>query len=425
MLERGWSSLLVSLLILIIVALIWMLRSVTTPGQIGNLHSTYADSRFWQIQGVDTMKFSRDVAREKAEDDSFDPIIDQQIKAIAETGATHVAISTPYDDEFIPFMKRWVDTARKYNLKVWFRGNMSGWEEWFDYPRIDRVEHTQQIRRFILNNRDLFEDGDIFTSCPECENGGPGDPRLNGDAEGHKQFLIDEYNVVVDTFKEIDKEIIANYYSMNGDVARLIMDKRTTAALDGIVTIDHYVGTREELLNDINGYVEQSGGKVVLGEWGAPIPDIHGQMTEEQQAAYIDDTFELLLTSNDIVGINYWTNWGGSTELWNSDGTPRKGVETLTKYFDPYTVYGTIQDNRGNVVKDVKIESSNRTEQSVNGFYSMALINKEKITFSKDGYQTRTITVAPETQVADIILVKTSRSFSDKLSDYFFHIFKE
>ncbi len=425
MFERGWSSLLVSLCILIIIVLVWLLRTNTSPKKTEQLHKTYADSRFWQIQGVDTMKFSRDVAREKAEDDSFDPIIDQQIKAIAETGATHVAISTPYDDEFIPFMERWVEPARKYNLKVWFRGNMSGWEEWFDYPRIDREEHKKQIRRFILNNPDLFEDGDIFTSCPECENGGPGDPRMNGDAEGHKRFLIDEYNIVKQSFEEIDKEVIANYYSMNGDVARLIMDRRTTAALDGIVTIDHYVATPEQLLEDIEAYVEQSGGKVVLGEWGAPIPDIHGEMTEEQQAAYIDDTLELLLTSNDIVGINYWTNWGGSTELWNSDGTPKKGVETLTKYFNPYTIYGTITDNRGTIVKDVTIQSSNRTKQSVNGFYSMALINKERITFSKDGYQTKTITVEPKTQIADIMLIKDSHSFTDKLNDYIFHIFNK
>ena len=62
-------------------------------------------------------------------------------------------------------------SARKHSLKVWFRGNLSGWEEWFGYPSINRDEHTAGIVRFITNNPDLFEDGDIFVTCNECENG--------------------------------------------------------------------------------------------------------------------------------------------------------------------------------------------------------------------------------------------------------------
>src|SRR3989344_6298983 len=87
-----------------------------------------------RITSIDTMKYSRDVAREKLNSSSFDEVIDKQVSEISATGATHIAIGTPYDDEFLPFLKRWVVAARKYNLKVWFRGNLSGWEEWFGYP---------------------------------------------------------------------------------------------------------------------------------------------------------------------------------------------------------------------------------------------------------------------------------------------------
>ena len=83
------------------------------------------------------MKYSRDLAREKLDDPSFDKIIDKQMADISATGANYVAIGTPYDAEFIPMLKRWVASARKHNLHVWFRGNFSGWEEWFDYPKID------------------------------------------------------------------------------------------------------------------------------------------------------------------------------------------------------------------------------------------------------------------------------------------------
>ena len=63
---------------------------------------------------------------------------------------------------------------------------------------------------------------------------------------------------------------------MNGDVAKLVMDKQTTASMDGIVVIDHYVATPEQLALDIRRIAEGSGGNVVLGEFGVPIPNIHG-----------------------------------------------------------------------------------------------------------------------------------------------------
>ena len=33
-------------------------------------------------------------------------------------------------------------------------------------------------------------------TCNECENGGPGDPRHNGDVVGHRKFLIKEYKSI-------------------------------------------------------------------------------------------------------------------------------------------------------------------------------------------------------------------------------------
>src|SRR3990167_8157982 len=71
-----------------------------------------ARERFFQVQSIDTMKYSRDVAREKLKDFSYDKEIETQVKNIAETGASHVAIATPYDDEFLPFLRRWVKAAR-------------------------------------------------------------------------------------------------------------------------------------------------------------------------------------------------------------------------------------------------------------------------------------------------------------------------
>lgn len=297
------------------------------------LISYAAPARFWQFQSIDTMKYSRDVARQYLLDYGFDDVIDQQVKAIADTGATHVAIATPYDPEFVPFLNRWVKAIRKYRLNVWFRGNLAGWENWFGYGDITPEEHTQKILEFTKSNSNLFADGDIFTSCPECENGGEGDPRRTGKVAEYRQFLISEHNQVKKAFDSQNKKIISNYYSMNADVARLIMDRDTTTALGGIVTIDHYVSTPEQLASDIQDLASRSGGLIVLGEWGAPIPDIHGKMSDQQQADWIKKTLELLVKSPNLIGLNYWTNQGSSTALWNSPDNPKAAVSILTSYY--------------------------------------------------------------------------------------------
>ena len=292
----------------------------------------------WQFRSIDTMKYSRDVSRQVLDDPTFDKIIDRQVSQIAATGATHVAIDTPYDDEFLPVLKRWVSAARKYNLNIWFRGNWSGWEGWFNYSKITREDHLLKTQEFILTNPELFKDGDIFTACPECENGGPGDPRMNGDVQGHRKFLIDEYKITKDAFQKIHKNVKSNFNSMNGDVARVIMDKNTTKALDGLIVIDHYVATSDELVSDIKHFASESGGKVVLGEYGAPIPDIQGDMTEDQQAKYLNEAFQKLIHVKELVGMNYWTNTDSSTELWDESGKPKKALEALTKIYKPTTL---------------------------------------------------------------------------------------
>lgn len=302
---------------------------------------------WWEFQSIDTMKYSRDIAREKLKDPEFDSIIDQQVGNIADTGATHIAIATPYDEEFYPFLKRWVDTSRRYDLKVWFRGNWSGWEKWFGYARIDRAEHIRKTEEFILKHADLFEDGDVFSACPECENGGPGDPRRTGDAAGHKKFLVDEYKITKEAFRRIGKKVASNYASMNGDVAKLIMDRETTRALDGIVTVDHYVRTPEQLASDIKLIAAISGGRVVLGEFGAPIPDIHGRLSEEEQAEWLREALESLIETDELLGISYWTNTGSSTQLWSSDGKPRAAQKVLKSFYKAEIIMGRVVDEAG------------------------------------------------------------------------------
>lgn len=298
------------------------------------------NTKIWQVQSIDAMKYTRDIAREKLTKPEFDKDIDMMVGNIAATGATHIALGTPYDDEFIPFLTRWVSSARKHKLKVWFRGNFSGWEKWFDYERITRDQHIDMTNRFITQNPSLFEDGDIFTACPECENGGPGDPRQNQSDENtqaYRDFLVDLDTKAKEAFATIGKSVETNYYSMNGDVARLIMDEETSNRLGDLMVVDHYVYSPSRLNNDVTTYAKDSNTRVVLGEFGAPIPDIHGDMTEEQQAEWLKEALTLLSKNENLVGLNYWVNVGGSTQLWDYD-KKRQAVDVLTDFFNPKQV---------------------------------------------------------------------------------------
>jgi hypothetical protein len=296
--------------------------------------TTHLFQKQWQFQSIDTMKYSRDEAQQGLSDPKYAVEIDKQVTDIAATGATHVAIATPYDDEFLPVLKMWVRAARLHGLHVWFRGNWSGWEGWFNYAKIDEQTHIAKTKQFILDNKDLFQDGDIFSSCPECENGGN---KLNlGNPQAiiaYRQFLIAEYEATRSSFQTINKNVPSNYFSMNADVARAVMDKETTHQLDGLVVIDHYVLTPERLSDDISSIAEQSGGDIVLGEIGVPIPDIHGNMTDEQQKEWLQQALQRISEIDKLKGINYWTNKGGSTALWRQDGTPKPAVAVLKEYF--------------------------------------------------------------------------------------------
>ncbi len=289
--------------------------------------------KHWTFQSVDTMKISRDKAREMKNNPQYAKDIDIQVASIAATGATHVGVGTPYDDEFLSVLTMWVRSVHQHNLKVWFRGNWSGWEQWFGYPKISETEHTAKTKEFIFKNASLFEDGDIFSSCPECENG----PRLQtGDYKAvanYRKFLINDYQTTKAAFQRIGKNVQSNYDSMNLDVAKAVMDKETTKQLDGLVVIDHYVTRPEHLARDVVLIAQMSGGRVVLGEMGAPIPDLNGPMNDQQQKQWLADALVFLSTVNELDGLNYWVNREGTTAIWRPDNTARPAVDVLRQYF--------------------------------------------------------------------------------------------
>lgn len=359
----------------------------------------------WSLQSVDTMKFSRDSARGGLSEST----IDQQVARVAQMGASTIAIGTPYDAEFLPVLQEWVAAARRHNLHVLFRGNFSGWEGWFDYAKITRSQHMQMTVQFIERNPNLFKDGDYFMACPECENGGPGDPRFTGDVAGHRQFLIAEHNAMAKAFAAINKNVDVSLNSMNGDVARLIMDKATTTALGGVVTVDHYVGTPQKLASDVKDFAARSGGVVVLGEWGAPIPDINGAMTPAQQAQWAKDALNLLVPLKELKGMNWWVLNGGSTALYSDNGVARPVVSVLKSYWQPSVLAGLVTDDLGHPIASASVTWNSRTVSTGgDGSFTMPYVSDKgsvSLAVSAPGYRPLTTLVTPNATTVSLKLV--------------------
>lgn len=401
------------IIIIFIIAVLLFLVTVSETYEF-NYIAISDEDKFWKVQSIDTMKYSRDLSREKLHDKSFNSVIDDTMKKISATGATHVSIGTPYDSEFLPILKRWVNSARKYNLKVWFRGNFSGWEGWFDYPKLKRDEHIILIGNFITDNPDLFQNNDIFTGCPECENGGPGDPRYNGDLEGHRTFIIREYEVTKNAFDKIGKKVRSNFNSMNGDVAALVMDKATTRALGGIVAIDHYVETPEKLLTDIRKLSAESGGKIVLAEFGVPIPDVNGEMSELEQAKWISGALDRLAKMRELEGLNYWVSVGGSTEIWSDAGSPKLAVQTITNFFNPEIISGFVMNESGKPIIGASLTNEYSSVMSgPSGDFKMPYLKGKsaKLEIKAPQYLGKTLTVEPKNnKQIEVVLTKEKKS---------------
>lgn len=371
-----------------IYAVIGVLKTADSAAQKPKAH-------LFPVQSIDTMKQSRDMAEQvRTNPRAFDSMIDEQMTLIANTGATHVAIDTPYDAHFSAVLKQWVLSARAHGLSVWFRGNFSGWEGWFGYPRIGRNAHKVLLVSFLESNKDLFESGDIFTPCPECENGGSGDPRRTHDTIGYRNFLTDEYTLAKQAFERMNKSVTI-YTSMNADIARLSIDPETAQNLGGTILIDHYSPSAKGFLGGITSSSHANTVLIGLGEFGAPIPDLNGKLSESDQSAFISSLFKILYErSTSTPAVNYWVLEGGSSAI-VENAIPRKAYFVVQNYYSAPSVYGNMYNSIGEYLGGVHIAIASTTyayDTSESGFYQIFLPKPfRKLTITKDGYTPLTL----------------------------------
>ncbi|HSW97144.1 MAG TPA: carboxypeptidase-like regulatory domain-containing protein [Candidatus Saccharimonadales bacterium] len=368
----------------------------------------------WQYQCIDTMKTSRDAARSEMFKQNASKEIVKELAIVKELGANCVAIDTPYDEEFVPFLEMWVMQARKEGLHIWFRGNFSSWEGWFNYPKgMTTQEHLQRTKKFILSHADLFQNGDIFTPAMEAENGwGTGYVPPN-EYPLFRQFLIDEHTNAQEAFKEVGKNVLTNWLSMSGGLAKNMLDEATIKALDNTVTIDHYVNNPEDMKNYVDYFSTNFHARVVVGEFGAPIPDINGTMTDKEQTNFVKDIFYILYQEHEnVFAVNYWTLNFSSTALVDTNDVSKPVSTVLSQYYRPIVITGKITDELGDAVAEAKISvntGENATFTNAYGQYSIVtpIITVQLLAF-KNNYtmQQMAVPLSSKTKIEQNIILK-------------------
>ena len=360
---------------------------------------------------------------------------------ISQAGATHVAIDTPYDSQFLPVLQEWVASARAHGLSVWFRGNFSGWEGWFNYTTITPAEHETMLNQFILNSPNLFQSGDIFTPCPECENGGPGDPRQTGDTADYQKMLADEYWISNKDFHTIGKSVQV-YFSMNGDIARHIMTPDSAQAVGGTLLVDQYDSSVAGFNSDLTDYSTWIGTPIGVGEFGAPIPNLNSNMTAGGQAVYVGGLLNVLANGIGPTGqtgpngqsavpplVNYWDLKGGSTALVSDSGQPLPVYSMVKSYYTAPAIYGAITDDSGHVIPGVQVSALSALTSPLNttsdnqGFYQIFLPQSYRtVTFQKTGYEPATVTLPSgftNSAINNIVMTSATQSLFYKLKVFF------
>ncbi len=283
-----------------------------------------AAGRTWNLQSVDAMKVTKDVIcgpKDRA-------YIENWVNRAAELGATHIAISTPYDNprcgDAVSYTKTWISVIRAKGLKVWHRQMPLAFEGIYDTPKNAGIDYQAMIRDYIINNKDNYQAGDIFTPIPEPQNGGiqgfsycAQNVCMFNSISHFNQWLRSAIDTSNSAFNQIGLggKVSVGYYGFDGFVAwghnnpdwNGILEDATIAKM-GNITIDHYpeaVGTSMEAdLAELTS--RYPGVPIIIGEWGT----INGGDRE----AAVRNSMGAAARNSSVVGFNYWTMGPGGNE---------------------------------------------------------------------------------------------------------------
>lgn len=90
--------------------------------------------------------------------------------------------------------------------------------------------------------------------------------------------------------------------------------------------------------------------------------------SKKQQADFIDSMMNVFYVNKAKVdGINYFALGTGTTEIIDSKGKAKLAYEVIKKYYSPATVSGTITDELGKKLSNIKVSTSDQKSNAVTG----------------------------------------------------------
>jgi hypothetical protein len=180
------------------------------------------------------------------------------------------------------------------------------------------------------------------------------------------------------------------------------------------------------LVKDIQEISEVSRGKIILGEFGVPIPDIHGQMDDKEQSEWIERALGNLTKENSLLGVNYWVSFGGTTAVFNGDGSERKAVKVLKDYFSPIVISGKVINEIGQPIEAVLIKADSRqVKTNEDGeFEIVSNPSLDEISLSAREYQEKVLKVNENNDYREIILKKEKEGTIFRVRKFFHSLVK-
>lgn len=302
----------------------------------------------WDVRSVDAMKVTKDVICAQKSDSFIDSWLDRAV----ELGATYVAISQPYDNpncgNSVNYTRKWVQKIRAHGLKVWHRHMPLAMEGIYSTTKKNDDFYYDLISSYIINNPDLFEEGDIFTPKPEPQTDGisgvtycasicmwSGAREFNNWIRG--AMLVSELSF--DKIGLGNGQVKIGYFGFDGFIVwgdnnpdwlgKSFLTTKTVQRM-GNITIDQYPQGGATMAQDLAElHAQWPNVDIYIGEWGTIT-----STNEAQQAAQIETTFNTFKNDPLIKGVNYWhLGTGGHESLIESDFTRRQGFYTLQGYY--------------------------------------------------------------------------------------------
>ncbi len=325
---------------------VFVLRSTTKKDITPSVTQTIEKKTpaYWPIQSVSSMKETKD----KICNQDTEEFITQWVDKAKKLGVTYISLETPYDNpqcgDALAYTKTWIRIIRSRGLSIWHRHMPVTFEGIYNSKKLDGVDYLAQIKKYIIDNKEDFQQNDIFTPIPEPQNGGIAgithcthDVCQFADPAQFNRWLRSAMDVTENTFAEIGlkDQINIGFFGFDGFIAwgdnnpdwDGILEDETIERM-GNITIDHYpevVGsTMEEDLNELQALYPNV--PIVIGEWGT-IGE--GNLKEQVKSAMS------AAKRPNVIGFNYWNLGIGNNEsLINEDFSEREHFATVQSFFE-------------------------------------------------------------------------------------------